>query len=69
MLPAGPGALLGGYVGEHFGLQYAMGFGGVGTLLVALCAWRIAVIRNMRALPQGHDQAVVTGSAPTAPQN
>ena len=54
LLPAGPGALWGGYVGEHFGLQYAMGFGGAGTLLVALFAWRISVIRNMRQLPDAH---------------
>ena len=52
LLPAGPGALLGGYLGEHFGLQYAMGFGGSGTLLVALCAWRHPVIRSMRKLPK-----------------
>jgi MFS family permease len=57
LLPAGPGALWGGYVGEHFGLQYAMAFGGAGTLLVAACAWRIAVIRNMRQLPNV-DEAV-----------
>ena len=72
LLPAGPGALWGGYVGEHFGLQYAMGFGGAGTLLVAVCAWRIAVIRNMRELPQTHaqnaDQDVVQQAAFDAEQ-
>ena len=51
LIPAGPGALLGGYLGEHLGLRYAMGVGGAGTLAVALWAWRRPVIRNMRRLP------------------
>jgi MFS family permease len=51
LIPAGPGALLGGFLGEHFGLRYAMGVGGAGTLAVALWAWRHPVIRNMRQLP------------------
>ena len=51
LIPAGPGALLGGYLGEHLGLRYAMGVGGAGTLAVALWAWRRPVIQNMRRLP------------------
>ena len=52
LLPAGPGALLGGWLGEHFGLRSALGFAGGGALLLALVAWRAPVIRNVRALPQ-----------------
>ena len=51
LIPAGPGALLGGYLGEHFGLRYALGAGGMGALVLAAWAWRHPVIRNVRALP------------------
>lgn len=51
LIPAGPGALLGGYLGEHFGLRYALGAGGLGALLLAAWAWRHPVIRNVRSLP------------------
>ncbi len=52
LLPAGPGALLGGWLGEHFGLRSALAFAGGSALLLALVAWRTPVIRNVRALPQ-----------------
>ncbi len=52
LIPAGPGALLGGYVGEHAGLRYALGLGGGGALLLAVWAWRHPVIRHVRSLPR-----------------
>ncbi len=52
LIPAGPGALLGGYLGEHLGLRYALATGGVGALLLAAWAWRHPVIRNVRTLPK-----------------
>ena len=52
LIPAGPGALLGGYMGEHLGLRYSLGFGGIACLLLAVWAWRHPVIRNIRQLPQ-----------------
>jgi MFS family permease len=52
LLPAGPGALLGGWLGEHFGLRSALVFAGGSALLLALVAWRAPVIRNVRTLPQ-----------------
>ncbi len=55
LIPAGPGALLGGYVGEHVGLRYALGMGGAGALLLATWAWRHPVIRNVRSLPTAGD--------------
>ena len=51
LLPAGPGALLGGWLGEHYGLRSALAFAGVAGLLLALVAWRQPVIRTMRVLP------------------
>jgi MFS family permease len=51
LIPAGPGALLGGYMGEHFGLRSALGFGGISALLLAAWAWRNPVIRAVRSLP------------------
>lgn len=51
LLPAGPGALLGGYLGEHVGLRASLAFAGIGALLLAALAWRQPVLRTMRALP------------------
>lgn len=51
MLPAGLGALLGGYVGEHFGLRAAIGLGGVGAILLGLFVWRFSLIRNVLEIP------------------
>jgi MFS family permease len=48
VLPAGPGALLGGWLGEHAGLPWALGAAGLGALLLA---WRSPVIWGVRALP------------------
>lgn len=56
LLPAGPGALLGGWLGEHLGLRSALAFAGAGSLLLALLAWRHPVIRGVRTLPSVEDQ-------------
>ncbi len=62
LLPAGPGALIGGYLGEHLGLRYSLGFAGVGALMLALLAWRNPIIRGITVLPgvSKHDQAIVS---------
>jgi MFS family permease len=52
LLPAGPGALIGGWLGEHIGLRAALGFSGVGACLLAWWAWRHEVIRGVRELPK-----------------
>jgi MFS family permease len=52
LLPAGPGALIGGWLGEHVGLRSALGFSGVGACLLALLAWRHDAIRGVRELPK-----------------
>ena len=52
LLPAGPGALLGGWLGEHFGLRSALAFAGCAALVLALAGWRAPIIRNVRGLPR-----------------
>lgn len=51
LLPAAPGALAGGWVGEHVGLPQALGAAGMAALLLAALAWRSAAIRTVRVLP------------------
>ncbi|HEY8025628.1 MAG TPA: MFS transporter [Burkholderiaceae bacterium] len=51
LLPGAPGALLGGWIGESFGLRYALGFAGMTALLLAVVAWRFTAIRKLRELP------------------
>jgi MFS family permease len=58
LLPAGPGALLGGWLGEHFGLRAALDFSGVTALLLAFTAWRLPVIRSVKTLPTLQAEAV-----------
>ena len=51
LLPAAPGALLGGWVGEHWGLPAALGTAGVLALAMVVLVWRLSDIRQVRALP------------------
>lgn len=52
LLPAGPGALIGGWLGEHVGLRAALAFAGAGACGLALWAWRHEAIRSVRELPK-----------------
>jgi MFS family permease len=63
LLPAGPGALLGGWVGEHVGLRAALGFSGVTALLLACVAWQLPVIRSVKTLPTLKAEAVTPYSS------
>ena len=59
LLPAGPGALIGGWLGEHVDLRASLVFAGCGALLVSLAAWRHPLLRGVRKLPaleSGDDQ-------------
>jgi MFS family permease len=58
LLPAGPGALLGGWLGQHFGLRVALDFAGGIALLLALVASRLPVIRSVKTLPTLKAEAV-----------
>ena len=51
LIPAGPGALIGGWLGEHVGLRASLAFAGAGSLLLAAAAWQLGVIRRVRELP------------------
>lgn len=57
LLPAGPGALIGGWLGEQVSLRAALAFAGVGALLLAAVAWRLPLIRGTRELPSAADDA------------
>jgi MFS family permease len=63
LLPAVPGALLGGWLGEHFGLRVTLGFAGGSALLLALIAWRLPVIRSVRTLPTLKAEAITPYSS------
>jgi MFS family permease len=63
LLPAGPGALLGGWLGEHFGLRLSLGFAGTAALCLAMVAWRLPVIRSVRTLPTLRAEAITPYSA------
>lgn len=55
VLPAGPGALLGGWLGEHVSLRASLVFAGLTALAAAVIAWRLALIRELRTLPAADD--------------
>ena len=57
LLPAGPGALLGGWLGEHVGLRAALAFAGVTSMLLVAAAWRHPAIRGVRVLPRAQEAA------------
>ncbi|HEY2144478.1 MAG TPA: MFS transporter, partial [Steroidobacteraceae bacterium] len=63
LLPAGPGALIGGWLGEHAGLSTALAFAGVTALLLACIAWRLPVIRSIKTLPTLKAEAVTPYSS------
>jgi MFS family permease len=54
LFPAGPGSLMGGYVGEHWGLHWAIGMGGAGALTLALFAWWLPVLRGANVAGAEH---------------
>ena len=62
LIPAGPGALLGGWLGEHMGLRSSLLFAGVGTLVLSLHAWRSPVLRGVRELPKPHEDEPSLGA-------
>ncbi len=65
LLPAGPGALLGGWIGESWGLPATLGAAGSASLLLAVLAWRSDVIRNVRELPSTEPEDAAWGAEAT----
>jgi MFS family permease len=67
LLPAGPGALLGGWLGEHFGLRVALAFAGSTALALATVAFRLRVIRSVKTLPTLKAEAITPYSSDPGP--
>jgi MFS family permease len=65
LLPAGPGALIGGWLGEHVSLRAALGLAGVGALVRAAVAAWLSTIRSVRTLPKPAGSAPEFGSEAT----
>jgi len=51
LLPAGPGALLGGWMGEHVSMSTSILFAGLGALSTACMGWALTQLRHLRVLP------------------
>ncbi len=66
MVPGIPGALIGGWLGDHLGLQAALGFAGGLGLLLACVAIRLPVLRDMRSLPNIDRDAVANAGSMAA---
>ena len=62
LLAAGPGALFGGWLGEHMGLRATLVFAGVTSLLLALVASRVPLLRELKTLPRPEDETVALGA-------
>jgi MFS family permease len=56
LLPAGPGALAGGWVGEHIGLRATLCLSGVLAMALTALAWRSATLRGTTTLPKVAEQ-------------
>lgn len=65
LIPAGPGALIGGWLGEHVGLRASLAFSGLGGLLLAGLAWRHPVIRRTTELPKPQPEDSLLGAEAT----
>jgi predicted MFS family arabinose efflux permease len=57
LLPAGPGAILGGWMAEHWGMRSSLAAAGAGTLLVALVACARPHLKTLKKLPEIRTQA------------
>ncbi len=51
LIPAAPGALLGGWLGEHVGLSSSLWMAGCAGIVLTVLAWRSEVIQSHRRLP------------------
>lgn len=65
LIPAGPGALIGGWLGEHASLRAALAFAGVGGMLLAAVAAWLPALRQVRVLPKLEGASAEFGSEAT----
>lgn len=65
VMPAGPGALLGGFLGEAFGLRVPLAFAGIGGIVLAAAALTAPRLRLVRTLPTPDDAAARMGAEAT----
>ena len=56
LVAAPAGSLLGGWLGEHVGLRAALGFAAGVSLLLAVVAWQLPIIRGLKTLPRPEQQ-------------
>ena len=69
LLAAAPGALLGGWLGEHVGLRAALAFAGAVSGVLVLVAWRLPLIRELTTLPTPDFDADWVGGEAAVPIN
>ena len=62
LLAAGPGALLGGWLGEHVGLRATLVFAGATSFVLVALALRLPRIRRLRHLPQPEEESEALGA-------
>ena len=67
LLPAGPGALAGGWLGEHVSLRASLAFAGLGALLVVAMAWRFSLLRGVLTLPRPDNPDDALGAEAAVP--
>jgi hypothetical protein len=62
LLPAGPGALVGGWLGEHVSLRASLLFAGASALVATAVVWRWTMLRGVRELPKPENDEDALGA-------
>ncbi len=67
LLPAGPGALIGGWLGEHVDLRASLAFAGTIAVVVAVVGARVALLRGVKVLPTLAGEGAAAQASDAAP--
>ncbi|MGN6527194.1 MAG: MFS transporter [Burkholderiaceae bacterium] len=67
LIPAGPGALVGGWLGEHVGLRASLATAGGVAAVMTILAWRSRTLSSIRVLPVLADASCETATEMLAP--